>query len=138
MNVRRTRRSSRAAFTLMEVMLVLVILVIMGGLAVNVFTGQQRSAMKNSAQVQVDSLSQACERYMGDLLSFPPSLVELRSDPGNTKWAGPYIAKEVGPDPWGNPYQYQTGGPRHQSEKPDIWSYGPDGQNGTEDDIYNQ
>jgi general secretion pathway protein G len=141
MNSRRTRRKTRAAFTLMEVMLVLVILVIMGGLAVSVFQGQQSAALKRSAQVQVDTLSNDCLRYQADMFSFPPSLAELRYAPAAanaSNWAGPYTGKEVGADPWGNPYQYQYPGTRYQNEKPDIWSYGPDGQNGTEDDIYNQ
>src|SRR5262245_12484934 len=137
MTGRRTRRTSRAAFTLMEVMLVLVILVIMGGLAVSVFTGQQTAALKRSAQVQVDTLSNDCMRYQADMFSFPPSLAELRTAPAAQnadKWAGPYTGKEVGADPWGNPYQYQYPGSRYGQERPDIWSYGPDGQNGTEDD----
>jgi len=139
MNVRRNVRTSRAAFTLMEVMLVLVILVIMGGLAVSVFTGQQASAYKRSAQVQVDSLSADCMRYQLDCNRFPDSLSDLRNAPANAQnWAGPYTAKEVGLDPWQNPYQYAYPGPKSGNEKPDIWSWGPDGQNGTEDDIYNQ
>lgn len=37
-------------------------------------------------------------------------------------------------DPWGNPYQYQVPG---KSGRPyHIWSFGPDGKNGTEDDVH--
>lgn len=37
-------------------------------------------------------------------------------------------------DPWGNPYQYQTPG---KSGRPyHIWSFGPDGKNGTGDDVH--
>ena len=139
MNIRCNRRTSRAAFTLMEVMLVLVILVIMGGLAVSVFTGQQQAALKRSAQVQVDSLAADCMRYQLDCNRFPDSLQDLRVAPANApNWAGPYTAKDVGPDPWGNQYQYQFPGPRSGEEKPDIWSWGPNGISGDGDDIYNQ
>jgi general secretion pathway protein G len=141
MNVRRTRRTSRAAFTLMEVMLVLVILVIMGGLAVSVFTGQQQSALKRTAQVQVDTLASDCQRYQLDMNRFPDTLMDLRTAPAVANaqnWSGPYTGKDVGNDPWGNPYQYAFPSSRYGNEKPDISSWGPDGQNGTEDDIYNQ
>lgn len=38
-------------------------------------------------------------------------------------------------DPWGNPYRYRTPGQR--SDRPfDVWSLGPDGVNGTADDIF--
>ena len=36
-------------------------------------------------------------------------------------------------DPWGNPLDCK---PRGEGEPPDVWSYGPDGENGTEDDIH--
>lgn len=35
-------------------------------------------------------------------------------------------------DPWGNPYQYKKIDDMHC----DVWSLGPDGQDGTEDDIH--
>ena len=36
-------------------------------------------------------------------------------------------------DRWGNPLDCK---PRGEGEYPDVWSYGPDGENGTEDDIH--
>ncbi len=132
-------RRSRAAFTLMEVLLVLVILVVLGSLAVGMFTGAQRKANINAAQVQVDSIAHECERYNLDMNMYPPSLDALMTNPGGAKaadWAGPYLSKDVPLDPWGNQYMYQNPGARHP-DKVDVWSYGPDGQNGTQDDIYN-
>jgi len=135
MNVRRNRRSSRAAFTLMEVMLVLVILVIMGGLAVSVFQGQQAAALKRSAQVQVDSAAADCLRFQLDCNRLPDSLQDLTIQPANApNWAGPYVAKDIVNDPWGNPYQYSPG----NGQKPDVWSWGPNGSNGDDDDVHNQ
>ncbi|MCC7087061.1 MAG: type II secretion system major pseudopilin GspG [Pirellulales bacterium] len=136
---RRSRRQVRTAFTLMEVLLVLVILVVLGSLAVGMFTGTQKKALERTAQVQVDSYDHAAQRYQIEMFSFPPSLQDLRVNPsGSPNWSGPYIDKDVPADPWGNPYQYDPQGPRHNNEKPDIWSYGPDGSPGTQDDIYNK
>jgi general secretion pathway protein G len=139
MNRRRSRRQDRAAFTLMEVLLVLVILVVLGSLAVGMFTGTQKKALERSTQVQVDTYDSACMHYHTEMFSYPPSLQDLRvNTSGSQNWSGPYIDKDVPNDPWGNPYQYDPQGPRHNGEKPDIWSYGPDAAAGTQDDIYNR
>ena len=138
MNRGNSRRQDRAAFTLMEVLLVLVILVVLGSLAVGMFTGTQRRALERTAQVQVDAYDGACQRYHVDMFAYPNDLQELRVNNGSPNWSGPYVDKDIPPDPWGNPYQYDPSGPNHNGEKPDIWSYGPDAVGGSEDDIYNR
>ena len=51
------------------------------------------------------------------------------------RWKGPYV-RSLPLDPWGNPYQYRY--PAQKSKDGyDVWSMGPDGKNGTEDDIGN-
>jgi general secretion pathway protein G len=51
-------------------------------------------------------------------------------------WDGPYVNQESIPkDPWGGTYQYEYPPTHGSGEYPDIWSFGPDGQDGTEDDI---
>jgi general secretion pathway protein G len=138
MNRRRSRRQDRAAFTLMEVLLVLVILVVLGSLAVGMFTGTQRKALERSTQIQVDEFSSACMRYQLEMNTFPSSLQELTiNTSGSPNWTK-QLDKEVTNDPWNNPYQYDPAGPRHNGDKPDIWSYGADGAAGTPDDIYNR
>jgi general secretion pathway protein G len=133
-------RRRRGGFTLMEVLLVLAILVILGSLAVGVFTGTQRSANINAAKGQVGLIDSALERYRFDIGEFPADLTALRSMPPEVvdpnKWSGPYLNKEVGLDPWDNPYQYNPSGGRN-TDKPDLWSFGPDEQDGTDDDIGN-
>ena len=56
------------------------------------------------------------------------------------RWRGPYVfANEHWKpflDPWGNPYQYRYPGIRNKDGY-DIWSKGPDGKDGTADDIGN-
>jgi general secretion pathway protein G len=39
-------------------------------------------------------------------------------------------------DPWGHPYQYLYPG-KHNPDKYDVWSMGPDGKSDTDDDIGN-
>ena len=51
------------------------------------------------------------------------------------RWRGPYIEK-IPLDPWGNPYHYRYPG-THNTSSYDIWSDGPNGIEGDQDDIGN-
>ena len=130
----------RRGFTLMEVLLVLAILVILFSTAVGVYTGIQASSDINAAKVQVGAIDQAAERYRATAREWPSTIEDLNVQPQHltpNKWAGPHI-QEIPVDPWGNQYQYQYPGQQNAHlDKPDIWSWGPDQQSGTEDDIGN-
>jgi general secretion pathway protein G len=62
-------------------------------------------------------------------------LASLRVAPADladpTKWRGPYAKKDIPPDPWQNAYIYELIGPNQYK----VYSAGPDGQPGTDDDI---
>jgi general secretion pathway protein G len=134
----RTRRR-RPGFTLIEVLLVLAILVVLGAIVgVNVMNAQRR-AQSDTAKAQISSLESLVQQYALDVGGFPtteqglPALSAAPNDLRNpAKWRGPYSDKEIPDDPWGNPYQYDL-----QGDQVRIWSYGPDRQNGTADDITN-
>ena len=91
-------------------------------------------AMINSARAQILIFDHACplfETHVGRMPKSLNELVEPPKDPAEAqKWAGPYVDK-LPPDPWGNPYHLQGDG----TQKPRIWSSGPDGKDGTADDI---
>jgi type II secretion system protein G len=65
-------------------------------------------------------------------------LVEPPKDPNSAaKWIGPYVEDpNILVDTWGNPLRYQYPGV-HNKGSYDLWSAGPDGIDGTEDDITN-
>ena len=65
------------------------------------------------------------------------ALVEKPSNPPvPERWR--ILLKEVPLDPWGNPFQYRIPSERAAiEEKFDVWSLGPDGLDGTADDIGN-
>jgi general secretion pathway protein G len=53
-----------------------------------------------------------------------------------SNWDGPYLKQSTLPkDPWGNTYGYTYPPRKGDSDVPDIWSFGPDGKENTEDDI---
>jgi general secretion pathway protein G len=130
----------RRGFTLMEVLIVLAILVILGATAVGIFTGAQATANRRAAQVQVDNLDNASERYYAIVTEYPAQLTDLNQQPAHlsvSKWSGPHI-EDIPLDPWQNEYQYAYPGTNNAHlGKPDIWSMGPDGASGTEDDLGN-
>ena len=148
MTYRKTKTARRQGFTLMEVMLVLVILVVLMSFAVPALLGSKKKADINAARTQIGLFRTALEKYALDTNTFPDTeqgLDVLVVEPSNVddeqaaNWSGPYItvtAKEAPKDPWGNEYYYEFPS-THDSQYPDIWSAGPDGKEGSEDDIVN-
>jgi general secretion pathway protein G len=141
--MRALRNRRRRGFTLMEVLLVLVILAILGSLAALSYDAINRRANKKAAESQIGLFKTPLQMYQMAIGSFPTTtqgLEALRSAPGDlpnsSKWDGPYLDSAVPMDSWGNPYQYVSPG-EHNRDGYDVWSFGPDGVNGTDDDIGN-
>jgi general secretion pathway protein G len=124
----------------MEVLLVLVILVILGGLAATTFQGTQEGARIDAAQGQVDIIKRVIPLYHHHMGAYPTSLNDLMAAPGDAynvnKWRGPYLEEQLPLDPWGNDYRYEVPGKQNPTTF-DIWSAGPDGVDGSEDDLGN-
>jgi type II secretion system protein G len=101
-------------------------------------------AKVNAAKVQIALLEPALDAYNLDLNTYPSTaqgLQALLAAPKDlaapAKWSGPYIPGKQPPlDPWQRPYRYQCPGKRAGTDY-DLWSAGPDGVDGTEDDIGN-
>jgi general secretion pathway protein G len=148
MNVRRrvrTRRERdrrRQGFTLMEVLLVLVILVMIGSIAVTALSSAQKKASVDTAKTQIKAFDENLEFYrlaVGDYPTTSDGLQALIQPPASadTRWQGPYLkATEIPLDPWGRPYQYAYPG-QNNPNGPDVWSAGPDRNDGTDDDVAN-
>lgn len=137
--MKRRDQRRRAGFTLMEVLLVLAILVILASLAVVQLGGVMGRADRDSARTQIGSFESAIGLYHVAIRQYPPNLQALVAPPGDlpnpAKWAGPYL-KEIPLDPWDRQYQYAAPG-KHNVTTFDVWSLGPDGVDGTDDDIGN-
>ena len=134
----------RAGFTLIEIMAVVVIMgMLMATLAVGVAGQIDRANIKN-AENQINRITQALEFYKLDNKRFPntdqglDALVNKPSAAPVPKHYDPagYIKNDVLLDPWDEPFQYRQPG-EHNPYSFDIWSFGPDGVEGGEDDITN-
>jgi general secretion pathway protein G len=135
---------NQKGFTLIEIMVVVIIIGILAALVIPRFAGRTEQAKAAAAKTQIDSyFSTALDMYEADNGSYPSTeqgLQALRmqpsTDPAPKNWKGPYLKKDIPLDPWGNAYVYAYPG-THSTNGYDLYSYGPDGQDGTDDDISN-
>jgi general secretion pathway protein G len=137
----RNLRRRRGGFTLMEILLVLAILVVLGSLVTVGYVTIQKNANIDSAKTQIRMFEEAIGLYRLDVGKYPSGdqgLQALRLQPPDApvdKWRGPYMTTEIPMDPWGNPYQYQEITDSLNQPSFEVMSNGPDGNNGTPDDI---
>ncbi len=133
--------TKRRGFTLMEVLLVLAILAVIAAMVVPSLMGRQQKAMVDRAKLDVKSIEKALEFYTTDHSgNYPETLQELYNPQPLEDGKKPkYLDKIL--DPWGKPYHYLSPAQATQyfpnGDHPAISSDGPDGQQGSNDDVNN-
>ena len=125
----------RRAFTLVEMLLVVTIIGILAALVIPRIVGVSDRSRVTAANADINGgIKSALGAYEVDNGFFPKSLQDLLVQPSNAKnWHGPYLDK-LPSDPWGQPYIYYYPG-KHSPNSYDLLSVGPDGKEGTDDDI---
>lgn len=122
----------QSGFTLLELLVVMLIIgLLVGYVGPRYFSQIGKSEIK-AARAQINALEKALDMYRLDTGHYPSSesgLKALSEQPANeTRWAGPYLSKDIPPDPWGNAYLYRI--PGANGAEYDLYSFGNDGKAG--------
>jgi general secretion pathway protein G len=118
-------------FTLLELLVVMVIIGLLAGYVGPRYFAQIGKSEVKTARAQLVALEKSLDQYRLDVGHYPTTeqgLAALYTRPANEpKWDGPYLKKDVPPDPWGHVYVYKSPGDHGDF---DLLSYGNDGQPG--------
>jgi len=91
-------------------------------------------ARQTTAKAQINEFESVLDAFKLDVGRYPTSeegLQSLRVRPGSVeRWDGPYLRKDIPPDPWQRPYVYRF--PSQHGGDYDLYSLGADGQEGGE------
>ena len=140
--MQRTNRIKRTqrGFTLVELMAVVLIMGLLLGIVGVGITRQVERAKVKATAAQIASLGNAMTTFHLECGFYPSSLQDLITPPSSGRTCKGYPAggflekKEIPTDPWGTAYNYTAPGV-HNADSYDLWSNGPDAEEGTSDDI---
>lgn len=130
--LKKPRRRARG-LTLIEILVVVTILGIIAGIiGINVI-GALNDAKKDTAKIQIKSISDTLELYKIKFNRYPNTgegLSALEKPPGGKS----PLMESIPKDPWGSDYIFVSPG-QNNPAKFDLSSKGEDGVAGNEDDI---
>jgi general secretion pathway protein G len=129
MKFRPTQKQPKYGFTLLELLIVIVIIGLLAAYVGPKYFAQLGKSEVAVAKTQIEAFDKALDTLRLDAGRYPTTeegLNALLTQPSTmTKWNGPYLKKQIPPDPWGNAYAYRSPG---QNKDFEILSYGKDGQ----------
>ncbi len=141
----------RRGFTLIEVLIVLVIVLAIGSIVAVNLIPRQEQALQQTERIQLQMIEQALQQFYIDMGRYPTEEEGLASLWDKTrvedenlqrKHLGNYFdkGKKNLKDRWGNAYGYRpveadVSGTDTPGRRYELWSNGPDGEEGTDDDI---
>jgi general secretion pathway protein G len=139
MTRKQRKRYVRYGFTMVELMAMLIIIGLLATLVVTKVATKIDQARITTTKANLKILHSAVNQFKMDTGRFPTEelgLLELIEQPNDVIiWEpGGYLeTTEVPPDGWGNEYKYELY--PESGKQFVIRSFGPDGEEGTEDDL---
>jgi general secretion pathway protein G len=144
----KNRASRRRGFTLIEVLIVIAIIVALGALVTVNLMGGKKEAKVGEAQISMNAIKNSLDhfyriydRYPADeegirVLWSKEALTDQETD--GAKWQK-LLKDPAENDPWGQPWGYRQKSEQtvegDADDRYDLWSNGPDRQEGTDDDL---
>jgi general secretion pathway protein G len=134
----------RSAFTLVEVIIVLAIVLLLSGL-VGVAVMQRRGeARTDTVKIELNTIRNAMKLFCLDFDRYPTDeegvavlwdRARLEGDEEESRRWKRYLDRPMPNDRWGSPWGYRQVSEFGDETEYDLWSFGPDKQDGTDDDI---
>lgn len=146
MRMLKTQVDRRRGFTLIELVIVILILLSLGALVVVNLIPTKEKADAQLQLVQFDQIDAAMKLFKLHMHRYPneeEGLAALtrkdaiQNEEEAAKWLGPYLEASVMKDKWSHDIIYHFPGQLRGEQYYDLISIGPDGQEGTGDDITN-
>lgn len=134
------RKRTRSGFTMVELMAMLIIIGLLATLVVTKVSSHIDRARIITTKANLKMLHDAVSQFRLQLGRYPSEdaglldLVEAPTDIENYPEGGFLETTEVPTDAWGNEFFYQRY--PESGKQFVIISFGPDGEEGTEDDLY--
>lgn len=147
------RPRAARAFSLIEIMIVLAIMLVLAGIVGFAVFGQRDKADIQATRVQLESFESAMRAFRLDYRRYPTeeegvavlwSKETLDPDADQAAWSK-YLEVPATADLWGSEWGYSTESDEFAIDDEegagagptfDIWSFGPDKEDGTDDDIH--
>ena len=130
-------------FTLLEIMVVVVIMGMLASIVSFNVMGSKADAEVRKTRIDIKNIQQALDLYKLDNRRYPTTEQGLKAlikkptaSPVPKNWKKGGYVQELPEDPWGNKYQYANPGV-HNPDSYDLYSFGPDQEEGSDDDIGN-
>lgn len=142
---RRRRAARRGGFTILELLIVIGIILAIGGIVTVNLMGMRDKADTSLTKVKIQNVGRALDNFKLDMKRYPTEEEgvavlwdkELLEDEGDAaKWAGPYLQEPSPEDTWGFEWVYRSPS-EVEGVAYDLISVGPDGEEGTDDDLSN-
>lgn len=130
-------------FTLIEVMIVITIIVLLGAIVGISLFSQRDEAKVGIVTAQMQQIEAGLKNFRFDFDRYPTdqeglavlwNKETLDQEAPQGKWKK-YLEKPIATDGWGQAWGYRQASEHGDESTYDLWSNGPDKEQGTEDDI---